>query len=202
MAAEDLHYQWLQVKAFMPEQPIGFLASQVVRAVRQLVTAQIEPLGLSYQQFWTIVAIAEKNTGSQSELASRLRVDEATACRVVRSLGDSGLVSPVRDPDDRRRVRLELAPRGEALARRLVPVAREIRTIIDSALTPEERAATRAALAKVLARLSALIESAPGESHPSGPPPGARRRRAVAAPFPGPHVPGRPRSPAPRRGSL
>lgn len=184
----------------MPEQPIGFLASLVVRAVRQLVSAQIEPLGLSTQQFWTIVAVAEKNTASQSELAGRLRVDEATACRVVRSLGEAGLISAVRDPDDRRRVRLELAPRGEALARRLVPVAREIRSVIDSALTAEERAATRAALAKVLARLTALIETAPAESHPSGPEPGTRNHRAALPSSRVRRTVGRPRAPAARRG--
>ncbi len=185
----------------MPDQPIGFLASQVVRSVRQLVSAQIEPLGLSTQQFWTIVAVAEQTTGSQSELAGRLRVDEATACRVVRSLGEAGLISAVRDPDDRRRVRLELAPRGEALVRRLLPVAREIRSVIDSALTPEERAATRAGLGKVLARLTALIESTPAESHPSEPEPGARRRRAVRPSSPDRRTTGHLRSPAARRGS-
>lgn len=180
-----------------PEQPIGLLASLVVRAVRQLVAGQIEPLGLSIQQFWTIVAIAEKNTGSQSELAARLRVDEATACRVVRSLGDAGMVSAVRDPDDRRRVRLELSPRGDALARRLVPVAREIRSVIDGALTPEERAATRAALTKVLSRLSALIEAAPGP-HPDGAQPAARRRRPPSGTSP--NLGGPSRSPS-RRGA-
>ncbi len=200
MPGEELHYQWLRVKTFMRDQPIGLLVSLVHRAVRQLVTAQIEPLGLSVQQFWTIVAVAEENTGSQTELATRLRVDEATACRVVRSLGEAGLISAVRDPEDRRRVRLELAPRGQALAKSLVPVAREIRTIIDAALTPEERAATRSALTKVLARLHELIEAAPQPAHPSGPTPGVRSRRPEAPPSPGPRMTARPRTPA-RRGS-
>ncbi len=182
----------------MTEPPIGLLASQGVRSVRQLVAAHIEPLGLSIQQFWTIVAVAEETTGSQSELAARLRVDEATACRVVRALGDAGLISAVRDSEDRRRVRLALAPRGEALARRLVPVATEIRSLIDSALTPEERAATRAALIKVLNRLAALVETSPGESNPSGPERGARARR-IASASTGPRLPSS-RSPA-RRGS-
>ncbi len=181
----------------MTEPPIGLLASQVVRSVRQLVAAQIEPLGLSIQQFWTIVAVAEEAIGSQSELAARLRVDEATACRVVRALGDGGLISAVRDPEDRRRVRLALAPRGEALARRLVPVAREIRSVIDSALSPEERAATRAALVKVLNRLATLIESAPGEPHPSPAERGARGRRDPSSAVP--RLSGASRSPA-RRG--
>jgi DNA-binding MarR family transcriptional regulator len=175
----------------MPEQPIGLLVSLVSRAVRQLLTAQLEPLGLSTQQFWTIVAVAEENTGSQTELATRLRVDEATACRVVRSLGNAGLISPVRDPEDRRRVRLELAPRGQVLARRLVPVAREIRSVIEGSLSPEERSATRAALTKVLARLNELIEATPGPSQVPGSFPGTRRGRPASAPSARARVPRR-----------
>ncbi len=184
----------------MPEQPIGLLASQINRSVRQLVAAQVEPLGLSTQQFWTIVAVAEETTSSQAELAGRLRVDEATACRVVRSLADAELLSAVRDPDDRRRVRLELTPRGEALARRLVPVAREIRTAIDSALTPEERAATRAGLVKVLLRLTSLTEAAPSGPHPDGAQLPSRRRRAPAVSEASPSLTGSSRTPA-RRGA-
>ncbi len=183
----------------MSEQPIGLLASQINRSVRQLVAAQVEPLGLSTQQFWTIVAVAEQTTSSQAELAGRLRVDEATACRVVRSLADAELLSAVRDPDDRRRVRLELSPRGEALARRLVPVAREIRSAIDAALTPEERAATRAALGKVLQRLSAMIEAAAPVAGAALPV--ARTRRRVAAPPPARRELRRSKGPSTGRGS-
>ncbi len=183
----------------MPDQPIGFLASQVVRAIRQLVAAQVEPLGLSTQQFWTIVAIAEHASGSQCELAERMRVDEATACRVLRTLGDAGLTTAIRDPGDRRRVRLELSPRGEALARRLVPVAHDIRNAIDTSISPGERAAVQAALGKVLARLSSLIESAPQGTPPPGS--GVPRRRAARSTLSTPRNPDRTRSHATRRGS-
>jgi len=135
----------------------------VARSVRQFVTAQAEPLGLSCQQFWAIVAIAEHACSSQAELAARLQVDEATACRVVRALSDAGLIATARDLDDRRRIRLQLAKGGDELARRLVPVAREVRTVIDAALTPGERSVARSALHKVLTRLSTLIAaSTPG----------------------------------------
>jgi len=184
-----------------PERPIGLLAALVARSVRQFVAAQAEPLGLSIQQFWAIVAVAENACSSQAELAARLHVDEATACRVVRALGEASLVATSRDPDDRRRVRLSLAPGGEALARRLVPVAREVRGVIDSALTAEERAAARASLGKVLARLATLIEGSSARASSVEPLPSRIR---PAAP---PSSPARPRgrgslhSPIPGRGS-
>jgi MarR family transcriptional regulator, lower aerobic nicotinate degradation pathway regulator len=170
----------------------------VARSVRQFVAAQAEPLGLSIQQFWAIVAVAENACASQVELAARLHVDEATACRVVRALGEANLLAATRDPHDRRRVRLSLAPAGEVLARRLVPVARQVRGVIDSALTSEERAAMRASFDKVLARLGALLEALPAV--PTAPPPAGRA--PSPRPSRSPSAPGRrpSRSPASLRG--
>jgi DNA-binding MarR family transcriptional regulator len=177
-----LHYQSLTLKPSpAPEIPIGLLASRVAHSVRQLVAAHAEPLGITTQQFWALVAVAEETVPSQAELASRLRVDEATACRTVRALGDAGLVRSARDPDDRRRVRLELAPPGEALARRLLPVAHRIRGAIDAALTAEERSTTRLALGKVIARLATLIEEGPDSARPAERAPALRHRQGAPA---------------------
>ena len=179
--------------------PIGLLTSLVQRSVRQLVAAQVEPLGLSIQEFWTLVAIAEHAASSQAEVAARQHVDEATTCRVVKALGDAGLLAAVRDPDDRRRVRLELTSAGGALARRVLPVAREIRLAIEDALRPEEREATRAALGKVLARLEGLIAASAATPGPRSRPP-ARRAPPSLSPA-RQRAAGRSRSSVPPRGS-
>jgi DNA-binding MarR family transcriptional regulator len=155
--------------------PIGLLVALVHRATRLVVGAQVEPLGLSPPQFWALVAIAERTCSSQSELAARTHVDEATACRVVRSLTDAGWVTAVRDGADRRRVRLALSAGGEDLVRRILPVARGLRAAVDSAVTADERAVTRGALTKILARLTALADEA-GASPPAPTRPPSRRR--------------------------
>ena len=183
----------------MPDLPIGLLASLLVRSVRQLVVTQVEPLGLSTQQFWALVAIAEHSTSSQAELAARLRVDEASACRVVRALSEAGLVTALRDPSDRRRVRLKLSSGGETLSRRLVPVAQDIRSAIDAALSPEERSATRLALGKVVARLSALTKGIPAS--PADPPAANGLRSRGAAILPARTREAARRSPSPVRGT-
>lgn len=171
--------------------PLGLLVARIGRSVRQLVAAQVEPLGLSTQEFWTLVAIAEHASASQAELAARQHVDEATTCRVVKRLGDAGLLTAVRDPQDRRRVRLELTAQGAALGRRLVPLAEGTRAALQSALTRDEYAAACAALGKVLARVEGLLEAPPAAPRPprasSSTPSGARPRAG-----------GRTRSPAPR----
>jgi MarR family transcriptional regulator, organic hydroperoxide resistance regulator len=153
--------------------PLGLLAALVHRATRQLVSAQVEPLGLSTPQFWALVAIAERTCSSQSELAARMHVDDATACRVVRSLTDAAWITAVRDGADRRRIQLAISPEGDALVQQVLPVARGLRAAVDAALSPEERAVTRTALTKILARLTALAE----ERAPLSPPVLARPAR-------------------------
>ncbi len=153
------------------EEPIGLLAAAVRSGVRQLLMSRIDPLGVSMQQFWVLVGIAEHPCHSQAELAARLRVDEATACRVIRTLAARRWVQATRAASDRRRVQLELTTEGERLVRTLLPVARQVRTAVESALTPQERAATRAALVKIL---SALERLARAESEPATSP---RRRQ-------------------------
>jgi DNA-binding MarR family transcriptional regulator len=167
------------------EVPIGLLAATVRRHVRRLIEQRVTPLGLSVQQFWFVVNIAERPSGSQCELAERVRVDEAVASRVIRSLAARGLVRAARDQADRRRVTLSLTPEGERLAARLLPIAAEVRAAVDAPLSPTERAASRAALLKIVTHLRTLLEppAAPPDpteiSHAQ-----ARPRRGARRPAP------------------
>jgi hypothetical protein len=102
----------------------------------------------------------------------------------------------VRDPADRRRIRLELTAQGTALARRLVPVARDVRHTLEAALDPAELETTCLALGKVVARIEGLIEAPPSPAPlPARGP--ARPRRALS-PAARVRAAGRTRSPAPR----
>ncbi len=158
-----------------PEEPIALLVAVVRREIRQLVTSRIEPFGLSTQQFWILTGIAEHPSRSQGDLAAQLRIDEATVCRVARTLTSEGWVRAVRPAEDRRLVHLALTAEGEALCRRLLPIAQTVRAAVDSALTREERAATRAALRKIVFHLQHLADDAGRGLRP--PPPSLAGRR-------------------------
>lgn len=165
--------------------PIGLLAAAVRRHVRRLIEQRVAPLGLSIQEFWFVVNIAERPFGSQCELAERVRVDEAIVSRVIRSLTARGLVRAVRDEADRRRVTLALTAQGERLAERLLPIAAEVRAAVDAPLSPAERAASRAALLKIDTHLRSLLDAplartaSPEVSHAQ-----ARPRRGARRPAP------------------
>jgi len=162
--------------------PIGLLAAAVRRGVRRLVEQRVTALGLSSMQFWVLAGIAEHPCHSQSQLAAHLRIDEATACRVIRTLAARRWIRTVRGDPDRRCVRLELTPAGAELGRQVLSIAREVREAVDAPLDHAERTATRTALLKVIASLEERVERdapapAPTRSLP-------RSRGADAAPRP------------------
>lgn len=156
----------------MQAEPIGLLAAAVRRAIQRTVASHVEPLGLSTMQFWILVGIAENPGRCQAELSARARVDEPSLSRVLRGLGARGFVRAARTGGDRRRVHVELTPDGEALARRLLPIARTVRRDVDSALTAAERDALRASLTKILRHLDGHAArphraAAPASSRPA-----------------------------------
>jgi DNA-binding MarR family transcriptional regulator len=135
------------------QEPLGFLIAFTHRRIKQAVSARVSDLRLSPQQFWTLVHVLGHEGGSLGELAEQRRMDEPTASRVVFALARRGLVRSEEDPADRRRARLVMTAKGKNLAQRLLPVAREIRLTVESALTTAEREALAAGLRKVVARL-------------------------------------------------
>jgi MarR family transcriptional regulator for hemolysin len=137
--------------------PIGLLIAAVRRRIKQLTTERVALHGLSPQQFWTVVGIARSDGISLRALADRRRMDYPTASRIVDALARRGVVKNETDPADRRRSRLVLTPAGKTLARKLLPVATEVRTAVESALTRAERDAVVAGLEKVLASLDRQV---------------------------------------------
>jgi DNA-binding MarR family transcriptional regulator len=134
-------------------EPLGLLVAAIRRAVKAMVTRRVAPLGLAPLQFWVLVGALDAPGASQAELARRLRCDEPSVSRVVAGLARRGWLRALRHQDDRRRVLLSLTPSGRALARRLAPIAAEVRSEIEAPLAAAEREQVRAALARIAGHL-------------------------------------------------
>ena len=136
-----------------PAEPLGLLVAAIRRAVKAMVTRRVGPLGLTPLQFWVLVGALEAPGTSQAELARRLRCDEPSVSRVVAALSRRGWLRASRHQGDRRRVMLALEPAGRALARRLAPIAAEVRAEVEAPLDPAEREQVRKALARIAGHL-------------------------------------------------
>lgn len=100
----------------------------------------------------TVIVLLEGNPGvRQGVLAEALKIKRAHMAKMVRALGEAGLIRREVPEDDRRAVELYLTEAGATLARRLRPAvtAHEART--PPTLTPAETATLKRLLRKYLA---------------------------------------------------
>jgi DNA-binding MarR family transcriptional regulator len=148
------------------QEPIGLLVAVIRRRIKQAVSSLVRDKTLSPQQFWTLIAVAQNDGLSLTELARSRQLDQPTASRVVYTLTYRRLIRTSTDPKDRRCIRLTLTPNGRAAADRLLPIAEKVQAAIEEGLTPDERAAVVSGLHKVLASLDRL-EEAHGERPPT-----------------------------------
>lgn len=108
-----------------------------VNAYRDLLT----PLGLTYPQYVTLLALWENDGATVSDLGERLHLDSGTLSPMLRRLQTMGLVERRRDRSDERRVSVHLTPGSRALRPRIAEVQRCLAASID--MSPHELATLR-----------------------------------------------------------
>jgi DNA-binding MarR family transcriptional regulator len=91
------------------------------RALTRAYAPLLEPHGLTYPQYLTLLALwsgpPSDETAGQSvgDLGARLRLDSGTLTPLLKRLEQAGLVRRRRDHDDERRVIVTLTPKGDEL---------------------------------------------------------------------------------------
>jgi DNA-binding MarR family transcriptional regulator len=142
------------------QEHVGLLIAAARRRLKQAALSRATGHGLSAQQFWFLVAVAERPGISQAELAGSLRSDAPTVSRVVSALARRRLVRAEHDPGDRRRLRLVLTRAGERLAAQLAAHARALRTAVVAGMSSGEVDALRAGLRRVISNLERVDAAA------------------------------------------
>ena len=99
---------------------------------------------------------------SLHELAKNIWADDPTACRIVARLTERKLVRAESDPDDRRRFRLMLTPKGKKLGGELASLADEVRNGMERNLSAGERQLLCDSLQRVVDNLDEML-AAEGE---------------------------------------
>lgn len=86
------------------------------RAVTKCYATLLADTGLTYPQYLVMLVLWEADEPvSVGELGSRLRLDSGTLTPLLKRLESAGLVERGRDPEDERRVLIELTDAGSAL---------------------------------------------------------------------------------------
>ena len=135
---------------------MALLVGVARRRIKQVVGRRLQHHRLSPQQFWVLVNLGECPDISLCELAERLHMDDPTASRVVGALTLRRLARVQPHPTDRRRRCLSLTPAGAALARRVAPIALEVRRAVEEGFTPGEKACLQSLMRRVLENVERL----------------------------------------------
>jgi DNA-binding MarR family transcriptional regulator len=115
----------------------GFLARH--EAVRSGHAARIGLVGIEYTVLISIrhLAVEETDVGV-NRVAGHLFLSGAFVTTVTNKLLKRGLIHKLPDPNDRRRVRLEVSDKGNALLAELAPVQRQVNDVQFGCLSTAE----------------------------------------------------------------
>src|SRR5215470_13388197 len=96
------------------------------RAVTRRYGELLHDVGLTYTQYLVMLALWGRRTWTVGELGDRLHLDSGTLTPVLKRMQAADLLTRRRDPDDERRVIVELTKRGQALRHRVALIPLEL----------------------------------------------------------------------------
>jgi DNA-binding MarR family transcriptional regulator len=130
-----------------------FALYRASRAMTRAYAPLLEPLGLTYPQYLTLLALWEEDGASMKRLGERLTLDSATLTPLLTRLEQEAIVERRRDEADERLVRVYLTKRGRALETK----ARGIPGALACRVTRPGDKAAFAKLAKLREELEVLL---------------------------------------------
>ena len=104
--------------------PLYACAREVVKQYKP----ELDPLGLTYTQYITMLVLWEEERSTSKRIGERLRLDSGTLTPVLKKLEEKGLVTRERSAEDERNLVVTLTGEGAALKTR----ARDIPARMDA----------------------------------------------------------------------
>jgi len=93
----------------------SLLLIKLGRITMHRFTEALAPYGLRPRQLATLIELRDHGELTQQSLCSRLHVDPTNLVEILNELEDRGYASRRRDPEDRRRHRVEVSKKGLAV---------------------------------------------------------------------------------------
>ena len=103
-----------------------FALHATTRAVVQAYRPFLEPLGITYTQYLTLLVLWERDGLLVGEIGERLEMDSGTLTPLLKRLESEGLLERRRQDVDQRQVRIHLSRKGRALGRRASTIPEEM----------------------------------------------------------------------------
>lgn len=133
---------------------LGFLICDTARYVKRVLYARLAPYGIPGGCWFVLRALWQQDGVSQRELSATLGLAEPPLMMTLRTMEKLGLVARERDPDDKRRMCVNLTDRARSLKSELMDVATEVNRSMHAAMSESQRQALMSGLASVHQQLA------------------------------------------------
>jgi DNA-binding MarR family transcriptional regulator len=105
---------------------IGYQIRATHWALQRFLQLKIEPHGVTLGTWYFLRALWNEDGLNQRELSRRVGTMEPTTLSAILNMEKKGLVRRLQNKKDRRKWHVHLTPKGRALKRELIPLAREV----------------------------------------------------------------------------
>lgn len=151
-----------------PDDRLAHLVRDAARALGKALSARLSAHGIAFGHWMFLRVLWVEDGLMQRELALRAGLSEPTAFAALTEMERLGLVRRQRRAESRRKVFVNLTPRGRALEEILVPLAEEVNAIAAAGSSAAQVAALRRGLLRMIENLAAdearLTETAADET--------------------------------------
>ena len=128
---------------------VGFLLARAHLVAREQADTALARLGLTMKGYASLATLESVGSVSQQKLSRLIGMDPATMVDVIDSLEESGHLSRVRNPEDRREYSLRVTPKGRRLFGRAEAAIAEAETVTLGGMKAEDRRALMHLLGRI-----------------------------------------------------
>lgn len=119
------------------------------KEVISLYKPYLNPYGLTYTQYITLLVLWEQDSLTVSELGNKLLLDSGTLTPLLKKLEKSQLIERVRNKDDERTVTVSLTEKGKMLQEQFIDLPQKM--FCNSGITVDEAIKLKVMLNHLLA---------------------------------------------------
>lgn len=137
----------------MAEQSLGYQIRYAYRIFVKALADELGPYRITTGQWSALRVLWEQEGLSQVELAQRMMVEKASLTAVLKAMAGQGLITRVRNADDRRKLNIYLTASGRRLKGKILPLIGKINKRATRRLSSPEVRQLQALLARVMMNL-------------------------------------------------
>lgn len=106
-----------------PNDNVLTLCHMLSNRISRAFLREVEKFGITVAEWRVILTLAQHKKASGQDIASRWAMDKMTISRAISSLEDQGLIIRQKNSKDKRSFDLTLSKAGQALYKKILPVA-------------------------------------------------------------------------------